>query len=53
VGERDQFVFGEQVRSERGRLLGLGFNVEWRGFPGGHVVDKETLVGLGLSFERA
>jgi predicted esterase len=53
VGERDQFVFGEQVRSERGRLLGLGFNVDWRGFPGGHVVDRETLVGLGLSFERA
>jgi predicted esterase len=46
VGDRDQFLLAEQVRSERARLAGLGVAVEIRQFVGGHVVDRSTLADL-------
>jgi predicted esterase len=46
VGDRDQFLLAEQVRTERARLAGLGIAVELRQFGGGHVIDRETLTLL-------
>lgn len=43
VGERDQFVTTDLVRTEQARLAGLGIGVDVRTFPGGHSVDSTIL----------
>lgn len=46
VGDRDQFLTADALRNEEARLVGVGLPVEMRPFPGGHVVDRATLVAI-------
>jgi predicted esterase len=46
VGDKDQFVTQEAVRNEHARLIGVGLPVVIRSFPGGHLIDRSTLVAI-------
>jgi predicted esterase len=46
TGDRDQFVSQAAVRNEHARLIGVGLPAVVRSFPGGHTVDRGTLVAI-------
>ena len=46
VGEEDEFVLDEAVEASRGRLEEAGIPCQIRTFPGGHRLDRATLVAL-------
>lgn len=46
VGDRDQFVTPDQVRTEEQRLRGLGLPLDVHRFTGGHIVDATALAAL-------
>lgn len=49
VGATDEFVTEAALASETSRLTAAGIPFVLHRFPGGHIVDPETLSGLGAS----
>ncbi len=46
VGNRDQYLSPELVKTELAKYEQAGFSVEYRSFPGGHVIDQAVLADL-------